>query len=301
MMHILTHQVAALLFADHVLAASKATLYGCLNRYSLGVYGLQFVPCRITLWLLQSRIQRCARSKTSSNLVATNGWVASPAPPTTPPPLAPTALGHSPSAGSVEASAKLCGCAPLLDSPASCHPFAHAPLGLPSLLTPSPGLLCHQAHNSQPALAGESPDSVKSVTLAWHPQNPFSQQAVTAQGQTQGQQLQGHYQEPYQDQQNQWQQGQMRFQQPFQEPSRAQHGQGHFQGPLQGQFHAKLLQGQLWGQPVSLEEHRSNSQWDDLYRYMQSQRMYEAQFTLLLQLHGSALHNLIHQMPAKPV
>ena len=64
-----------------------------------------------------------------------------------------------------------------------------------------------QADYSPAALAGESPGSARSATMAWE---FFSGQAVTAQGQGQRHQLQGHYQEPCKEhcQQYRWQQGQ---------------------------------------------------------------------------------------------
>ena len=103
--------------------------------------------------------------------------------------------------------------------------------------------------------------------MAWHPQSPFNQQAVTAQGQPQGQQLQGRQQEPYQGQQSQWQQGQGLFQEPYQEQQGQGHSQGPFQGPYQEQFHAQPLQGQLWGQSVSHQADSSSSQGDGFYTY----------------------------------
>ena len=64
-----------------------------------------------------------------------------------------------------------------------------------------------QADYSPAALAGESPGSARSATMAWE---FFGGQAVTAQGQDQRHQLQGHYQEPWKEhcQQYRWQQGQ---------------------------------------------------------------------------------------------
>ena len=70
---------------------------------------------------------------------------------------------------------------------------------LPSLMTPSPNEFCYPADSSKAALAGESPGSAQSATEAWNPHHPFGQQAFTAQGQPQGQQLQGHFQGHYQN------------------------------------------------------------------------------------------------------
>ena len=87
--------------------------------------------------------------------------------------------------------------------------------------------------------------------------NIFSRQAVGAQGQPQGQQLQGHYQQPYHKQQ-----GQGHFQEHFQLPYREQPqmkespGQHGHRQQLTGQLHQQLT-GQLHQQ--QLEEHKPNS------------------------------------------
>ena len=118
------------------------------------------------------------------------------------------------------------------------QPHVDASLKLPALLISSSIGLRQKADRSPAAIAGGSPGSAKSGTVAW---GFFDEQAVIAQGH----QLQGQYQEPCKEQfqQRWWQQGQ---------------GQCP-EGPYQEASQAKPLQEYLWGQPMTSQSHQSIS------------------------------------------
>ena len=163
-----------------------------------------------------------------------------------------------------------------IDTPSMQQPDTGASPRLPTLIMPSSARCCQQAVPATPALAGESPDSVQSATVAC---GSFSRQAVSADWQPQGHHLQGHYQQPCQEQglQYRWQQGQGQYpaglyQEPCQEQLQWQQGQGQYpEEPYQEPFQAQLSQEQLWRQSMPHQPLQPSSLWGGSYTLEQPQ------------------------------